>query len=228
MAGAWISFPSTPEFVQEILARIGVDGQRYDEWFFTDYHSDAFPGLTHHLSEHAGLDELNYSAALIQNMNGMQRKTFAAAVDYGESVSSVGDIINTTLNLDCFMFYPDVTDEAALGAFWAEEIQAAHAKTVEGMAQSHDPAARALASYIDTLESYRDYERFGRDLSINEAGHFTRDGYIMVDWPGFRRVYDGLVPEQYRLNPYPIRPPARNRARYPKQKRQTAPVRGGR
>jgi parvulin-like peptidyl-prolyl isomerase len=95
------------------------------------------------------------------------------------------------------------------------------------MAQSYDPTALALASYIDTLESYRDYERYGRDLSINEGGRFTRDGYIAADWQGFRRVYDGQVPEQYRLRPYLIRPPARNRARYTKQKRQTAPARGG-
>ena len=167
IAGEWLAFPATPEAVQEVLARIGVDGRHYEEWFFTDYHSDMIPGLTHHLGEHNNLDELNYLSVLIRDMDGIQRETFAAALDYGESVSSVGDIINTVHNLDCFTFYPAITDEATLGEYMAETIQDMHALMVERMAQSKDPAARALASYIDTLESYRDYERFGRDLSIN-------------------------------------------------------------
>ena len=229
MAGEWFSFPSTPEIVQEVLARIGLDGQRYEEWFFTDYRSDMIPGLTHYLDEHNNLDELNYLAVLIRDMDGMQRETFAAALDYGESVSSVGDIINTVHNLDCFTFYPAITDEATLGEYMAETIQDMHSQMVEGMAQSKDPAARTLAGYINTLESYRDYERFGRDLSINDGGRFTRDGYVMADWQGFRRIYNGHVPEQYRLKPYPIRPPERVRTWCLKQKRQkNAPARGGR
>ena len=228
MAGEWLSFPSTQEAVQDVLARIGVDGSQYEEWFFTDYHCDMIPSLTHHLGQYDNLDELNYLAVLIQDMDGMQRETFAAALEYGESVSSVGDIINTIHNLDCFTFYPDITDEATLGEYMAETIQDMHAQMVEGMARSKDPAARTLAGYIDTLESYRDYERFGRDLSINEGGRFNRDGYIMADWQGFQRIYDGHVPEQRRLKPYPIRPPARSRTRYLKQKRRPDPARGGR
>ena len=48
LVGEYLAFPATTEEVQALLARIGVDGKRYEELFITDYESD-IAGLTENM-----------------------------------------------------------------------------------------------------------------------------------------------------------------------------------
>ena len=64
LVGEYLAFPATTEEVQALLARIGVDGKRYEELFITDYESD-IAGLTENLGEYESIDELNYLLSLI-------------------------------------------------------------------------------------------------------------------------------------------------------------------
>ena len=114
LVGEYLKFPTTSEEVQALLKRIGVDGIRYEEIFITDFNGDVL-GLYDHLGEYENLDELNYLAVLLSEMDQSDIEKFEAIIDSGEHTSNVADLINLTQNLDCFEFYSDVHSDEELG-----------------------------------------------------------------------------------------------------------------
>ena len=114
LVGEYLKFPTTPEEVQALLKRIGVDGVRYEEIFITDFNGNVL-GLYDHLGEYENLDELNHLACLLSEMDQSDLEKFEAVIDSGEHTSSVADLINLTQNLDCFEFYSDVHSDEELG-----------------------------------------------------------------------------------------------------------------
>lgn len=220
LTGEWVCFPTTPEHIQAVFARIGIDGKRYGEHFITCYES-GIPGLAVCLGEHASLDELNYLASRIDEMDGGELEKFTAAIAYGENTGSIGDLINISLNLDAYELYPDISSERELGEYRAESDREAFADYVKMLKKSHDCGDRAFAGYVDALEGYMDHEAYGRDISLNESSRFVSSGYVVVTGH-FDEIYDGEVPEEYRLSPYPVRPPAQKNP----QKRRAAPSHG--
>ena len=119
LVGEWVHFPTTPEEMQDVFKRIGIGqkddfGQPYEEWFITDY--DCYvPGLYDVLGEYESLDELNYLASKIEELDKYEWETFNAAVEMGEYTGSVKDLINLTENLDCYNFYSDIHSDSDLG-----------------------------------------------------------------------------------------------------------------
>ena len=172
LAGAPLNFPTTTEEVQALLKRIGVDGVRYEEIFITDFESDIL-GLYDHLGEYESIDELNHLAHLLSGMDDDELAKLEAVMDSGEYTGSVKDLINLTQNLDSYDFYPDVDSEEALGRLYIQEFEAV-------------PVPEHLIDYID-------YEAYGRDVRINEGGHFAPGGYVMCNhssYPVFMNAVD--------------------------------------
>ena len=114
LVGETLKFPTTAEEVQSLLKRIGVDGIRYEEIFITSFDGDVL-GLHEHLGEYESIDELNYLAALLSEMDQSDIEKFEAVIDAGEYTGSVKDLINLTQNLDCFEFYSGVRSDEELG-----------------------------------------------------------------------------------------------------------------
>ena len=56
--GTTVHFPMTTQELQAALAKIGIDGKRYSEVFFTSFDSDVL-GLYDYLYECENIDELN-------------------------------------------------------------------------------------------------------------------------------------------------------------------------
>lgn len=188
LVGEWVKFPTAHDELQKVFERIGIGsaddfGQPYEEWFITDY--DCYVGnLYDKLGEYENLDELNYLASKIDEMDRSEYNQFLAAMDIGDHSSSLQDIINLTENLDCYDIYPDIEDEYDLGYYY---IQEAGIYDLESMGQ--------LANYID-------YEHFGRDVSLDEVGYFTEFGYVRDTGSSFSEIYDGNrenIPEEYRV-----------------------------
>ena len=121
LVGEYLKFPTTPEEVQALLKRIGVDGVRYEEIFITDFNGDVL-GLYDHLGEYENLDELNHLACLLSELDQSDLEKFEAVIDSGEHTSSVADLINLTQNLDCFEFYSDVHSDEELGRMYVLEF----------------------------------------------------------------------------------------------------------
>ena len=188
LVGEWVHFPTTPEEMQEVFKRIGIGqaddfGQPYEEWFITDY--DCYvPGLYDVLGEYESLDELNYLASRIEELDKSEWETFNAAVEMGEYTGSVKDLINLTENLDCYNFYSDIHNDEDLGYYWIEESGVYDTKA------------------MGRLSSYIDYEAFGRDIRLDEGGEFTDNGYIINNYGSFIERYSGNreeIPDEYRV-----------------------------
>ena len=181
LVGESLKFPTTTEEVQALLKRIGIDGVRYEEIFITDYEVN-ISGLYDCLGEYESIDELNYLASLISEMDQSDREKFVAVIDSGEYSGSVKDLINLTQNLDCFEFYPGVKDEEELGRMYILEFEA--------------------LTVPEHLIDYIDYEAYGRDIALGDTGAFTDYGYVYDNQSRFEEYYDGdreNIPEEYRV-----------------------------
>ena len=91
LVGETLKFPTTTEEVQALLKRIGVDGVRYEEFFITSFDGDVL-GLYDYLTEYENLDELNYLACLLSELDQGELEKFEAVIDSGEHTSSVADL----------------------------------------------------------------------------------------------------------------------------------------
>ena len=118
--GTTVHFPMTTQELQAALAKIGIDGKRYSEVFFTSFDSDVL-GLYDYLYECENIDELNeLGHALLEVRDKGGLETFEAALVLGNHTRSVKDLINLTQNLDLYRFYPDISDDEGLGRLYAE------------------------------------------------------------------------------------------------------------
>ena len=182
--GEFLKLPATTEEVQALFQRIHVDGVQYEEIFITDYETN-ISGLYDCLPEYADLDELNYLAALLDDLDEGDREKFEAALSYGDYTGSPKDLINLAQNLDCYEYYPGIRDEDDLGRYMIDEM-----------------GALEVPEY---LQNYIDYEAYGRDVSLEDGGTFTKDGYIVNTGDSFIERYSGRddLPEEYKIFAYP-------------------------
>ncbi len=180
LVGEYLKFPTTTEEVQALLKRIGIDGVRYEEIFITDYDGD-MPELYANFGEYESIDELNYLAALLSEMDESDLEKFEAVLDTGEYSGSVKELINLTQNLDCFEFYSGITSEEELGRMYIQEFDAIQVP--------------------EHLIDYIDYEAYGRDVRINEGGSFSGNGYVFDNNSSFIEHYSDRedIPDEYRV-----------------------------
>ena len=186
LVGEWVKFPTTAEEMKQVFDRIGIGktgdfGQVYEEWFITDY--DCYvDGLYDKLGEYESLDELNYLASKLDEMDRGEFEQFQEAMEIGDHSGSVQEIINLTENLDCYDVYPGIEDYDDLGRYYIDELDA--------------------MQVTEHLRNYIDYEAYGRDIALDESGDFTSFGYVRDTGSSFHEYYDGdrgSIPEEYRV-----------------------------
>ena len=184
LVGETLKFPATTEEVQSLLKNIGVDGVRYEEFFITAFDGDVM-GLYDYLTEYENLDELNHLAHLISELDSDEIETLEAVLNKGDHTSSVADIINLVHNLDCYSLHPGVTDDETLGRIYVEDME--------------------LLDVPDNVLPYFDFEAYGRDVRINEGGHFAPGGYVFNNGGSFVERYHGMedIPPEHRIFAYP-------------------------
>lgn len=180
LVGETLKFPATTEEVQALLKRIGVDGVRYEEIFITSFDGDVL-GLYDHLGEYESIDELNHLAHVLSDLDQSDIEKFEAVIDSGEYTGSVHDLINLAQNLDCYDFYPGIDSEEALGRAYIEEME--------------------MLDVPDNVLPYFDFESYGRDVRINEGGHFAPGGYVFNNGGSFVERYHGMenIPPEHRI-----------------------------
>ena len=155
LVGEWVKLPTTEEEMQKVFERIGIGkqdefGQPYEEWFITDYECPIY-GVQKMLGEYESLDKLNYLAALIDELSLSDQEKLVAIMEAGcDEVSDIDDLINLTFNLDCYDIMPGINDESDLGYYYAHEA---------GIYSEND---------LGPLANYIDYERYGRDIAMDE------------------------------------------------------------
>jgi len=180
LVGKWHDFPTTHEEISQTFLEIGVDGVNYEEFFITDYDID-IEGVYNCLSEYESLDEINYFASKISDMNSSELEIFENAIKI-EDCNNLKNLINLTENLDCFDYLEGVTSDYDLGDYWLNE------------SGCYAPEA------MGHLHRYFDYESFGRDIAMDENGAYTANGYIRENGNFSYEEYDGKnIPDEYRV-----------------------------
>ena len=184
LASEPLKFPTTTEEVQALLKRIGVDNIQYEEIFIADYDGD-LPELNACLGEYESIDELNHLACLLSELDQGELEKFEAVIDSGEHTSSVADLINLAQNLDCYEFYPGVEDDETLGRIYVEDMEA--------------------IDVPEHLLNYFDYEAYGRDIRLEEDGHFAPGGYVLNNGGQFIEHYHGIedIPDEHKVFAFP-------------------------
>lgn len=180
---AILSFPTTAEQVQKTLRSIGVTDPQW-EIIVLDY-SIGIKGVARALGEYTHIDELNYLASRLNELDPEELTKFTAAVEHGEYASSAENLINLTYNLGRYELYP-VQNAEEYGLWLVDELMA--------------------LQLPEQARDYFDFEAYGEATAINEGGTFTSHGYMLAGPEPFQKVYDGQhIPEQYQVSQYPIR-----------------------
>ena len=182
-----LRLPATQDEVKAVLSKIGVDGFMYEEFFIADYKTSV-EGLNECLGEYESVDELNYLAALLSDLDKWELEKFEAALELGDNSGSVKELINLAQNLDCYDFFPDVNDHDDLGRYLIDEM--------------------CCLEIPENIQPYFDYEAYGRDFSINDGGELVNGGYIMPCYGSFPEHYGGRddIPDEHRIFAYPDPP----------------------
>ena len=146
------------------------------------------------------LDELNYLATRIEELQPTGYEIFSASIEAGRNCDSIAEMINLTLgeNLNQFDVFPtyDAKDygDTLVNQFMADE----HAIVFNRLKDSEDPADRAFAAHIEKLEKHVDLAAFGRTTMKEEGGIFTEQGYLLGDGEGLQPLYNGAqdIPDE--------------------------------
>lgn len=80
LIGKWIELPIGEEEFEEVLKEIGVDGENYEEYFFSDYNYNDIENL--YLSEHENIEDLNEIAENLENLRYYKIDVFNAIAQY--------------------------------------------------------------------------------------------------------------------------------------------------
>lgn len=183
LCDAALSFPTTTEQVQAALREIGIDRLFSSEIIILDY-SIGVKGVARALGEYTHIDELNYLASRLNELDPEELMKFTAAVEHGEYASSAEELVNLTYNLDHYELYP-VQNAEEYGLWLVDELMA--------------------LQLPEQARDYFDFEAYGEATAINEGGTFTSQGYMLAGPEPFQKVYDGQhIPEQYQVFQYPV------------------------
>jgi len=201
-----LALPTTKEAVRAFIQELGVDAYTLHN-FSVRYCECAIESLENALPMGASpgetpgmmLDELNYLAAKIWDMDEYERTVFERVLAAGRHCGSVSEIINITENLNC-CYVDTMLNETMLGKRMLERDAERYAAEFEKIYNSDDEDLSEVMDYIKLLEEYFDAEAYGKVCAKGENGVFTELGYLTEDGI-FSEVYRGAadIPEEYRV-----------------------------
>lgn len=154
LIGEWLDLPCTDEELEEAKERIGIsdepdeNGNYYEEWFITDYETDIH-GLI--VGEYDNLDELNELAETLDDLDEYEREIVEAMISEGYSLEDAID-----KKEDCMIYY--------------------NCEDMEDVAREYAEETGLLDSIPENLQSYFDFEAYGRDMSFEGHFIFTNKG----------------------------------------------------
>lgn len=148
LVGEWLELPATNEEIEELMERIGIDGEEYEEIFITDFESDL--GIT--CGEYDSIEELNEMAETIENLDDWERDIVEALISEGgydikEAIEKCEDVI---VYSDCY--------------------------NMADVAEQYVETTGLLGDIPESLRYYFDFEAYGRDMEIEGEFIFTDDG----------------------------------------------------
>lgn len=190
IGGFTIPLPTTTEKLRPWLEAIGigVSGMEVD---ILDFRATIL-GLQDSISEMGekiSLEELNYFAEKIANLDESDRVVLSAVLEAERHCGNVAELINLTGNLDRFHLQPAFSEEQ-YGEFLLDMVKADTSDVFSKLEQSGYDDERNLAKHILRLEAHVDYAAYGRTAAEEKGGVFTKQGYL-TEREGFQTIYRG-------------------------------------
>jgi len=172
-SGAWLYFPTTKEEVSALFKEIGLPNSADSEQYFIDEYKCGNNDLEKFLSMDGDIDELNYLASRISELEDVEMTVFQAVIQTKEC-QSIKDAINLTYNTECFDIVSDMGSWENIGAYIAE----CHGLGLEVLGD--------LADFID-------YATYGRVYANDNGGYFVDDMYLEKNSAKETEKYNGNI-----------------------------------
>jgi hypothetical protein len=156
--GHWLSLPADSEERLKVLRRL-----EKEELIGTTVAicitgvKSSIANLNQYIHEHDSLEQLNILGAKLEKMSDMNAAIFSAALDM-ETVNGLEDVIRIANTLRNYELFPEITTPKELGVYLVES---------------------GKFEIPESAWPYLDYERMAVEYESNNAGAYTRLGYVV-------------------------------------------------
>ena len=184
--GYWLDLPATKEQLQVAMQSVGITADNPQDFSIRGYSDDPDKhiALPYEMVCAASVDELNFLAARLNQLDPAELDKLNAATQRQNGFENIGQIIDFTYNVDYFVHIPEVRTFRDLGDYYLNQ---------SGMVQMPDEWKNGV-----------DLAAFGKNAAEQEKGAFTEYGYIVESGDEWERHFEGRdVPEEYRIMSYP-------------------------
>lgn len=141
LVGEWVDLPVDDNF-EQAFEDIGID-DHYEEWFITDYEND----YGYRVSEYENIFELNDMAQQLETLDDSEKEVITGYMS--EVNDDFEEALEVVENRD-FMYFPDCSSMTDCAYYWVDDVCGG----VDNLDQ-------------DTIETYFDYDSYGRDIRLN-------------------------------------------------------------
>ena len=172
-SGAWLYFPTTKEDVSALFKEIGLPNNADSNQYFVDEYKCGNNDLEKFMSMDGDIDELNYLASRISELEDIEMKVFQAVIQTKEC-QSIKDAINITDNTECFDIVSDMGSWENIGAYIAER---------NGFG----------IEVLGDLSDFIDYATYGRAYANDNSGYFVDDIYLEKNSANIKEKYNGNI-----------------------------------
>lgn len=154
LVGEWIDLPIEDDELQEVLKRIGIDDDQYEEYFITDYESDVLK-----IDEYSNIQSLNEQLEEIQDL----------CDDHGE------ELIETMLGE--YNNIEDVKHELN-----NKNCSIREARSYEDLSEGLMEEWGLFEDVPENLRGYIDTARWLKDIESNDGNvvYIGQDQYLLV------------------------------------------------
>ena len=184
--GYWLDMPATKEQLHEAMQSVGITAENPQDFSIRGYSDDPEKhiALPYDMVCAANVDELNFLAARIEQLDPAEIGKLNAALQQKNGFENIGQVIDFTYNVDFYVHIPEVHTYRDLGDYYLNQ---------SGMVQMPEEWKGGI-----------DLTAFGRNAAEQEKGAFTEYGYIVESGDEWERQFEGReVPEEYRIMSYP-------------------------
>ena len=185
-SGYWLDMPATKEQLHEAMQSVGITADNPQDFSIRGYSDDPEKhiALPYDMVCAASVDELNFLAARIEQLDPAEIGKLNAALQQKNGFENIGQVIDFTYNVDFYVHIPEVHTYRDLGDYYLNQ---------SGMVQMPEEWKGGI-----------DLTAFGRNAAEQEKGAFTEYGYIVESGDEWERQFEGReVPEEYRIMSYP-------------------------
>ena len=184
--GAWLDMPATKEQLQEAMRSVGVTADNPQDFSIRGFSDgpDKHIALPYEMVCAANVDELNFLAARLEQLDPAEVGKLNAALQRENGLANIGQVIDFTYNVDFYVHIPEVHTYRDLGDYYLNQ---------SGMVEMPEEWKGGI-----------DLAAFGKNAAAQEKGAFTEYGYIVESGDEWERQFEGReVPEEYKIMSYP-------------------------